>query len=84
MGGADFGADLRFAAEASPPCRGQNIPQDRTVTPPIPHRNDLGWRAEQSFESGLARTVDWYLANADWVARVLDGSYRLERIGTEA
>ena len=30
---------------------------------------------------GIARTVDWYLANAAWVQRVLDGSYRMERLG---
>ena len=33
---------------------------------------------------GIAATVDWYLAHGDWVGRVLDGSYRLERIGQEA
>ena len=37
-----------------------------------------------SFEQGIADTVDWYLGHQDWVARVLDGSYRLERIGTAA
>jgi dTDP-glucose 4,6-dehydratase len=47
-------------------------------------RRDLGWRPSESFESGLARTVDWYLANQDWVARVLDGSYRMERLGSHA
>ena len=41
----------------------------------------LGWRPEHSFERGMAETVDWYLDHQDWVARVLDGSYRLERIG---
>jgi dTDP-glucose 4,6-dehydratase len=45
---------------------------------------ELGWAPTVGFEQGIAETVDWYLANADWVARVLDGSYRLERIGTEA
>ena len=44
-------------------------------------RNDLGWHQTESFESGLARTVDWYLDNQAWVQRVLDGSYRLERLG---
>ena len=44
-------------------------------------QNELGWRPSESFESGLARTVDWYLAHQDWIARVLDGSYRLERLG---
>ncbi|MCO5054653.1 dTDP-glucose 4,6-dehydratase [Thermomonas sp.] len=45
-------------------------------------RDELGWQPEYSFERGLAQTVDWYLANQPWVQRVLDGSYRLERIGT--
>ena len=36
------------------------------------------------FEQGIARTVDWYLANGDWVRRVLDGSYRMERLGQGA
>ena len=47
-------------------------------------KRDLGCRQRESFESGLARTVDWYLEHQDWVGRVLDGSYRLERIGTAA
>ena len=44
-------------------------------------KRDLGWRQSESFESGLARTVDWYLQHQDWVRRVLDGSYRMERLG---
>ena len=47
-------------------------------------KRDLGWRQSESFESGLARTVDWYLDHQDWVRRVLDGSYRLERLGQHA
>jgi len=47
-------------------------------------KHDLGWRQTESFESGLARTVDWYLANQPWVQRVLDGSYRMERLGARA
>jgi dTDP-glucose 4,6-dehydratase len=46
--------------------------------------SELGWAPTVTFEQGIAATVDWYLANPEWVARVLDGSYRLERIGTEA
>lgn len=42
---------------------------------------ELGWTQSESFESGIARTVDWYLAHQDWVGRVLDGSYRMERLG---
>ena len=44
-------------------------------------KRELGWRQTESFESGLAKTVDWYLDNAEWVGRVMDGSYRLERLG---
>jgi len=44
-------------------------------------RRELGWRPAESFETGIARTVDWYLEHQDWVGRVLDGSYRMERLG---
>ncbi len=47
-------------------------------------KRELGWSATVDFETGMARTVDWYLDNAGWVAKVLDGSYRLERIGQGA
>jgi dTDP-glucose 4,6-dehydratase len=47
-------------------------------------QSELGWQPSVSFEQGLADTVDWYLDNAGWVQRVLDGSYRLERFGQEA
>ncbi|NYZ62269.1 dTDP-glucose 4,6-dehydratase [Luteimonas deserti] len=47
-------------------------------------QNELGWRPEHTFETGMEVTVDWYLDNQDWVHRILDGSYRLERIGTVA
>ena len=47
-------------------------------------KNELGWEPAHTFEQGIADTVDWYLEHQDWVQRVLDGSYRLERIGTAA
>lgn len=47
-------------------------------------KSELGWSPSLSFEEGIARTVDWYLDHQDWVSRVLDGSYRLERIGSAA
>jgi len=47
-------------------------------------KSELGWAPARSFEQGMAETVDWYLDHQDWVRRVLDGSYRLERIGTAA
>ncbi|NII12372.1 dTDP-glucose 4,6-dehydratase [Oleiagrimonas sp. C23AA] len=42
---------------------------------------ELGWSPRESFDSGMARTVDWYLDHQPWVQRVLDGSYRMERLG---
>ncbi len=45
---------------------------------------ELGWAPSMTFEQGIARTVDWYLDQQAWVNRVLDGSYRLERIGGPA
>lgn len=45
---------------------------------------ELGWRPAEDFESGLRKTVRWYLDNRQWWQRVLDGSYRLQRIGTGA
>jgi dTDP-glucose 4,6-dehydratase len=44
-------------------------------------QRELGWQPSHSFESGIEATVDWYLANQPWVQRVLDGSYRMERLG---
>jgi dTDP-glucose 4,6-dehydratase len=37
---------------------------------------ELGWRAQESFETGLRKTVQWYLANAGWVERVTSGAYQ--------
>ncbi|WPL17271.1 dTDP-glucose 4,6-dehydratase 2 [Thiorhodovibrio winogradskyi] len=42
---------------------------------------ELGWSAREDFASGMRRTIDWYLSHHDWVARVLDGSYRGQRLG---
>ncbi len=42
---------------------------------------ELGWTPNENFDSGMARTVDWYLDNQAWVGRVLDGSYRMQRLG---
>ncbi|MCL6645751.1 MAG: GDP-mannose 4,6-dehydratase, partial [Dehalococcoidia bacterium] len=39
-------------------------------------RRELGWRARESFETGLRKTVQWYLEHMDWVAGVTSGEYR--------
>lgn len=43
---------------------------------------ELGWKPHETFESGLRKTVQWYLANKSWWERVQDGSYQRERLGT--
>jgi len=45
---------------------------------------ELGWRPEETFESGIRKTVQWYLDNQEWSRRVQDGSYQRERLGTTA
>ena len=47
-------------------------------------QRDLGWTPQETFESGIRKTVQWYLDNKDWWQRVLDGSYQLERLGKDA
>ncbi|BFN32720.1 dTDP-glucose 4,6-dehydratase [Vibrio harveyi] len=42
---------------------------------------ELNWTPEETFESGIRKTVEWYLNNQQWWQRVLDGSYSLERLG---
>ena len=42
---------------------------------------ELGWVPEESFETGIRKTVEWYLNNENWWQRVLSGEYQLERIG---
>lgn len=44
---------------------------------------DLGWRPEETFETGLRKTVLWYLNNQDWWQRILERDYHMDRIGTD-
>ena len=44
-------------------------------------QRELGWTPQETFESGIRKTVQWYLDNPSWWQRVLDGSYKLERLG---
>lgn len=45
-------------------------------------KNELNWLPEETFETGLRKTVQWYLDNSEWCTRVQDGSYQRERLGT--
>lgn len=42
---------------------------------------ELGWLPQETFESGMRKTVQWYLANESWWKQVQDGSYQGERLG---
>ena len=44
-------------------------------------QNELGWTPAETFETGIRKTVEWYLNNLDWCHRVQDGSYQRERLG---
>ena len=47
-------------------------------------QQELGWAPEETFDSGIEKTVRWYLDNLAWCRRVTDGSYRRERLGATA
>jgi len=53
----------------------------RYAIEPSKIERELGWRAEETFESGLARTIDWYLDNEWWWRPIREGGYRGERLG---
>ena len=44
-------------------------------------QRELGWRPEETFETGIRKTVQWYLDNKEWVQRISSGDYRGERLG---
>jgi len=44
--------------------------------------NELGWTPDETFETGIRKTVQWYLDNNIWCERVQDGSYQRERLGS--
>ncbi|HXP97395.1 MAG TPA: dTDP-glucose 4,6-dehydratase [Telmatospirillum sp.] len=53
----------------------------RYAIDPTKIQRDLGWRPTEDFESGLRKTVRWYLDNQDWWKAILDRGYRAERVG---
>jgi dTDP-glucose 4,6-dehydratase len=42
---------------------------------------ELGWKPEETFESGIKKTIEWFLANSQWCQNVQDGSYQRDRLG---
>jgi dTDP-glucose 4,6-dehydratase len=44
-------------------------------------QRELGWTPKETFETGLRKTIQWYLENQTWVERVMSGAYRGERLG---
>ncbi|MFD1438920.1 dTDP-glucose 4,6-dehydratase [Acinetobacter sp. ANC 4282] len=46
--------------------------------------SELDWRPKETFETGLRKTVEWYLNNLQWCRRVQDGSYQRERLGVQS
>ncbi|MFV2005610.1 MAG: dTDP-glucose 4,6-dehydratase [Gammaproteobacteria bacterium] len=45
---------------------------------------ELGWTPEETFESGIEKTIHWYLENSEWCQHVQDGSYQRQRLGVKA
>lgn len=43
--------------------------------------HELGWKPQETFETGIRKTVEWYLDNLEWCRHVQDGSYQRERLG---
>jgi len=44
-------------------------------------KRELGWEPKETFESGIRKTIKWYLDHPDWVENILSGNYRCERLG---
>jgi dTDP-glucose 4,6-dehydratase len=55
----------------------------RYAIDPAKIERELGWRAAESFDNGMARTVRWYLDNESWWRPLRDGVYGGERLGLD-
>ena len=44
-------------------------------------KRELGWQPQETFESGILKTIKWYLDNQQWIENILNGKYRCERLG---
>jgi len=67
--GRDYAAQIGFVKDRPGHDR-------RYAIDPAKIRSELGWKPQESFESGLARTVRWYLDNAAWLAAVTSREYQ--------
>ena len=56
----------------------------RYAIDPSKIENELGWRAEESFETGIEKTIDWYLANEWWWGPIRENKYAGDRLGSAA
>lgn len=54
----------------------------RYAIDPAKIENDLGWKARETFDTGLEKTVKWYLENPDWWQPILNKKYQGQRLGT--
>jgi dTDP-glucose 4,6-dehydratase len=72
------GGSYRDLIEFVPDRPGHDL---RYAIDPSKIERELGWRAEESFESGLEKTVEWYLQNDWWWRPIRDGQYQGERLG---
>ena len=53
-----------------------NKPDLRSTSRQGKLQNELGWKPSLQFEEGLEKTVDWYLANEEWLSHVTSGDYQ--------
>jgi len=67
--GASYAAQINFVADRPGHDRRYAIDATRLET-------ELGWKARETFDSGIRKTVQWYLANQEWVTSVTSGEYR--------
>lgn len=72
--GKNYAAQIRFVTDRP----GHDL---RYAINPAKIEKELNWKPGVTFEEGLKRTIQWYINNQEWCQRILNGSYRLERIG---
>jgi len=53
----------------------------RYAIDPAKVERELGWHAEENFETGLEKTVKWFLDNRAWWRQILDRGYQAQRVG---